>query len=128
MTLQEIKDAVDTKLATLWGAVQNKEDTYFTANSRYWQGKRTHSVIPADGVETLPDIGTDAPAYQGSPYPTAIRNVAMPMALEIHQYRTPVGEFGYQAFVYVTVLGETWARSAQVGPETWRAFAWTKVA
>lgn len=126
-TLQQIKDQVDAKLATLWTAIQNKEDAYFTANGRYWQGLLTHSVTPADGTETLPNVGTNAPAYQGSPYPTAIRNVALPFVLEIHQYVCPDGTKGYQAFVYVTVLGETYSRSAQVGPETFRVFGWTKV-
>lgn len=126
-TLQQIKDQVDSKLATLWTAIQNKEAAYFSANGRYWQGLRTHTVNPADGVEVLPNIGTSAPAYQGDPYPTAIRNTAMPMSIEIHQYRTPAGVFGYQAWVYVTVLGETYTRSAQVGPESWRSFGWTKV-
>lgn len=128
MTLQQIKDQADAKLATLWTAVQNKEAAYFAANGRYWQGLKTHTVNPADGNETLPNVGTATPYYQSDPYPLAIRNTALPMALEIHQYQCPDGTKGYQAFVYVTVLGETYTRSAQVGPETWRAYGWRKIA
>lgn len=127
MTLQQIKDAADAKLATLWTAVQNKEAAYFAANNRYWQGLLTHSVIPAEGAEVLPNIGTASPSYQNDPYPSALRNVALPFALEIHQYVCPDGTKGYQAFIYVYVLGDLWTRSAQVGPETFRGYGWTKV-
>ena len=127
-TLQQIKDAVDTKLATLWAAIQSREDTFFAANGRYFQGLRTHSVTPADGVTALPDIGTTVPVGQpGAPWPVAIRNTAMEMAIQIDVYHAPGGQKGYQATVFVTVAGRLWARAQQVGPETWRVMGWTDI-
>ena len=125
-TLQQIKDAVDAKLATLWTAIQSREDTFLAANGRYFQGLRTHATAPADGATALPDIGTTVPIGQpGAPWPAAIRNTAMEMAIQIDVYHAPGGQKGYQATVYVEVLGHLYARTQQVGPETWRVMGWT---
>lgn len=127
-TAAEIRQAVDTKLANLWSAIQTRQDSYFSANGRFWQGIRTHSATPADGTESLPDVGTAQPHYQsGAPWPTGIRTTALPMSIEVHQYDGPAGR-GYQATVYVTIGGRTWTRTAQSGPETWRAHGWTEQA
>jgi hypothetical protein len=127
-TLAEIRDTVDARLATLGTAIQSREDTYAAAhNGRYWQGIRTHSITPADGNTALPDIGTTCPTDQlGVPWPVAIRNTAIEMALQIDVYDGPLG-VGYQATVYVTVLGNTYFRTQQVGPETWRQRGWAQV-
>lgn len=122
-----IRDAVDAKLAALWAAIQAHEDAFFLANGRYKQLLISHTITPADGVEVLPDIGTRKPGYEISGYPAAIKNVALPMALEIHQYQTPDGQVGYQAFVRVVVAGRIWQRSMQVGTETWRTHGWQDV-
>ena len=125
-TLQEIRDAVDAKLAGLWSAIQNKQDAYFLANGRYWQGLRTHTIVPTEGNETLPSVGTTVPADQPDPWPVAIRNQTLPMALQIDVYDSPQGK-GYQATVLVKVLGQLYRRVAQVGPETDRASGWQAV-
>lgn len=128
-TLAEIRDAVDARLATLWTTIQSREDTYAAAhNGRYWQGLKTHSVNPADGATALPNIGLVCPTDQlGQPWPLAIRNTAIEMAIVIDVYDGPFG-VGYQATVYVTVLGNTYFRTAQVGPETWRQAGWAQLA
>ncbi len=126
-TPAQIRDAVDAKLATLWQAVQNKEDAYFQAHGRYWQGRRTHTVTPADGVETLPNIGTGTPTDQPDPWPLALRNSPLPMALQIDVYESPQGH-GYAATVTVRIAGQDYQRTAQVGPETWREKPWHQVA
>lgn len=126
-TAAEIRQAVDTRLGTLWAAIQTRQDSYFATHGRYWQGLRTASSIPADGAESLPDVGTAQPHYQsGAPWPATIRNTTLPMAIEVHQYVSPQGP-GYQATVTVTINGRTWARTAQHGPETWRAHGWREI-
>lgn len=126
-TAQQIRDQVDAKLANLWTAIQTKENSYFAANGRYFQGLKTHTLTPKDGAETTPDVGTKTPHYQPDPWPLAIRNTAMPMTLEIHQYVTPDGTAGYQASVTVQIGADIWERTAQVGPETYRQHGWQKV-
>ncbi len=125
-TLQEIKDAVDARLAALWTAIQTKQDAYFLAHGRYWQGLRTHTILPADGDEALPSVGVSVPSDQADPWPVAIRTATLPMSLVIDCYLSPEGP-GYQATAYVTVGSQVYARTAQVGPETWRAQGWHEV-
>jgi len=124
-TLQAIKDAVDARLVTIWGLVQTKEAAYAAAHGgRYWQGLRSHAVNPADGALVLPTIGTTCPVGQpGDPWPAAARTTAIEMAVQVDCYRSPDGD-GYQATVTVDVLGTTYSRTQQVGPETWRTEAW----
>ncbi len=127
-TPAQIRTQVDNALATLWGAFQNKQDTYFANHGRYYQLILTHSVTPADGNSVVPDQLNLKPHYEAqSAQDLGINIPSVPFALECHQYVTPDGTCGYQAFVSVTIAGNTWMRSAQVGPETWRAFGWTQV-
>lgn len=127
MTAAEIRAAVDTRLANLWATIQTRQETYAGAhNGRYWQGLRTHSITPTDGVTALPDVGTACPTDQlGQPWPLSIRQTQMEMALRMDVYDGPAG-VGYQATVFVTIVGQTWMRSAQVGPETWRTHGWQR--
>lgn len=127
LTRQQVQDAVDAKLATLWAAIQTKQDAYAAAHGgRYWQGLKTHTVTPADGTETTPDVGTRVPTDQPSVWPSALRNTAMPMAIQIDVYDGVLGP-GYTATVFVTVAGTTYSRTANSGPETWRTQPWAQV-
>lgn len=47
----------------------------------------------------------------------------MPAAMVIDVYDGPQGK-GWQATVFVRVLGTVYSRTQQVGPETWRNRAW----
>jgi hypothetical protein len=124
-TPAQIRAAVDSRLATLWAAIQAKEQAYFDAHGHYWQGLRTHSVVPADGETALPNVGTATPTDQADPWPAALRGVAMEMAIQIDVYDGPAG-VGYQATVFVMIAGNTWTRTAQVGPEAWRVSGWAQ--
>lgn len=126
-TLAQIEAAIDTKLAALWSAIQTHEASYFAAHGIYWQGLLTHTVYPADGNSTLPDVGSKTPYYETTPWPNAVVTTALPMALRIDQYVTPNGTRGYQATLYVTISGRTWARSQQLGPETYRNVGWRDI-
>jgi hypothetical protein len=127
-TAAQIRQAVDDRLATLWTAIQNKEAAYMAAhNGRAWQGLVTHAVYPADGTTVLPTIGATCPTdQQGQPWPNAILTTPIEMAIQIDCYDGPQGT-GYQATVYVTINGNTWARAAQVGPESWRQQGWQQL-
>lgn len=124
-TPAQIRQAVDDKLALLWAAVQARQDTYAANHGgKFWQGLVTHTITPADGFEALPDIGLACPTDQaGEPYPLAIRQTVMPMSLRLDVYDGPFGR-GYVATVRVLIGGVLYERSAQVGPEAWRAVGW----
>ena len=74
-TPAQIRKAIDDKLLLLWTSIQTKETGYaLTHNGRYWQGLITRSILPADGVSELPDVGTKTPTDQPDPWPPALRN------------------------------------------------------
>lgn len=126
-TLAQIRTAVDTKLAQLWPGVQAKQDAYAAAHDgRYWQGLITASTIPADGTTVTPDVGNATPTDQPDPWPAALVNSPLPMAIQMDVYDGPLGA-GYVATCYVRVLGNLYVRSQNVGPETWRTAPWTQI-
>lgn len=126
MTLAEIRDAVDAKLATLWPTVQARQATYAANhNGRYFQLLPTHLILPADGLETALANLLAKPSYQAeSGADFGGWPATLPMCLTIHQYDGPQGR-GYAGICEVVVSGTTYWRAAQVGPETWRAFGWS---
>jgi hypothetical protein len=127
-TLAQIKTAVDNRLASLWSAIQTKEDAYASVhNGRYWQGLKTHSIDPSEGNTALPTVGAACPTDQlGQPWPNAILTTSIEMAINIDIYDGPLG-VGYQVTVTVAVLGNVYTRTQQIGPETWRNRVWQQV-
>lgn len=125
-TPAQIRTQVDNKLAQLWASIQTKQDNYLATHGTYWQGLKTHTVYPADGNTSIPNVGSNSPSYQNDPWPNAILIQSLPMAIEIHQYIGPNGR-GYVGFVYVTIAGNTFYRSQDSGPEPWRTQGWTQL-
>lgn len=127
LTPAQIRQAVDDKLAAAWTQLQNRQTAYLGARGRYFQGIKTHVVTPADGDETAPDL-TGRPTDQAETWTGAGFNLpaTLPMALQIDTYDGPQGK-GYVGILWVQIGGQLWRRSAQVGPETWRARAWEQV-
>jgi len=122
MTLAQIRNAVDAKLAGIWPAVQARQAAFLAANGRYWQGKRTHVVTPSEGVETAANNLADRPTNEAAGW-TGLP-AAMPMVLTMDVYEASGGH-GYVASVRVSVLGTTYERAQAVGPEAAaRTFAW----
>lgn len=124
-TLAQIRAAVDARLVALWPAVVAKQDAYAANHGgRFWQGLVTHGVNPSEGNTALPTIGTLCPSDQlGEPWPVAVRNTAIEMAVRCDCYDGSQGT-GYAVTVWVAVLGTVYSRTQQAGPETWRTEAW----
>lgn len=133
-TLAEIRQKADDWLTAKWPTLVARQDAYFAAKGRYWQGIRTPNAIPQDGADTAP-VTNLKPAYQAEDWAdvglTAAVLGTLPMRLRIDQYDGPSGR-GWVATATVVVTSGagagTYVRSRQVGPETWRTQAWTKVA
>jgi len=122
-TLTQIRNAIDARLKSLWPVVQARQDAYFAAHGHYWQGLRTHTLHPADGNETLPDVGDKTPSDQPTAWPGTLIASPIPMSLQIDVYDGPRGK-GYVATVRVGYNGKVYERAAQVGPETDWAHGW----
>jgi hypothetical protein len=118
--LEDVVDALKTK-------VVSRQNTYFAVHGRYWQGARILSVTP-DGTETAVD-GTRKPSDQNENWSDFLGvdlPATLPVALRIDTYDGPQGK-GYTVTAEVTYNAKTWARTWNVGPETWRAVAWHQI-
>lgn len=114
------RNTANTYLANLATFVTNKQNAYFTANGRYFQGRRlivsapTVTDHPTDQTATWNDFGVtkaaDLPDGSGI---TAIE-------ISCHTYVSPSGP-GWVGQVDVSFDGSTyWRRVKNFGPETWR--------
>jgi hypothetical protein len=129
LTPQQIRDAADSQLATIWSGVQTREAAYFATHNKYAQALRTHSlaIVPADGATVLPDVGVAVPSYQDSStaWPLSVRTTALRFALAVHEYIRPDGVAGYTGYVWVVIGGHLWMRAQDSGAEQFRTMPWT---
>lgn len=125
-TPAEIRDAIQARLAAVWPQLTARQDAYFTAKGRYWQGRRTHAVAPADGAAAPADRLSDRPTDQAEDWTAfGVGAWTEAFALEIHCYRGPGGN-GWVARAVVTLGGRTWERWRGQGPED-RDVPWADV-
>ena len=121
-TLAQVRTAVDTKLASLWGNVQTRQANYFATHGRYWQGiittdvdKLPDNLASGNVLEMTPDL-TRRPSDQATSWvDVGLVSGNLPMAIQIDVYQAPSG-YGYIATVYVQYRGTIYFRSASVGP------------
>lgn len=72
MTIANLRNAVDAKLAALWPRIVTRQEAFFAANGRYHQFKFSHSAAPqtltADSAEreVIPDTLGDLPTNESS--------------------------------------------------------------
>ena len=115
-TLNEIRDAIDARLASLWPHIAARQNTYFANHGKYFQGIITPGALPADGQEITPDL-TLRPHDQTQTWANANFNlgVTIPMRIALDTYAGPLGP-GWVGRVWVRVQGRTWTRARGVGP------------
>ena len=135
-TLQQIRDAVNARLAVIWPKIKTRQETYRAAKGRYFQGIVT-SAPPDDGA-TASAVLTLAPTDQFDYVPPVrdaegaivvaevktfhtwayFANADIPstleMALRIDVYEGPGGVHGYFCTCLVTKNAVTYYRTAQV--------------
>ncbi len=99
----------------------------------YWQGLITHNLIPShtdlgDG-DSPPDLlhtrPHDVPLSWSALFPE-LAGISIPFGLKIDEYVGPSGD-GFVATVYVRYQDTLYARSQNLGPETWRTADWRRV-
>lgn len=125
-TLNQVRTQVDDWLTARWPNFTAKQDAYFAANSKYWQGIRwtTLAATPsegADGSTTLTLKPTDQ-AENWVDFGLGSLTTA-PCSFQVDVYDGPTGK-GYVATVEVLYGGTLYSRSRNVGPETYRTVAW----
>jgi len=104
------------------GAIQ---EAFRSVYGRYWQGLRTHTVVPADGAKTPPDLNRK-PSDQEESWATF--GLALPAqteaALSVDVYESRAGH-GYVVNADVIVAGVHYRRSRNFGPDSRHERHWT---
>lgn len=124
MTTEEIFAAIDLAISSRWELIIAQQEAFLAATGSYWQGLETHSVIPANGAATAPDLAGQTPTdqpfswldMQGLP-------PEMSAALRCDIYAGPMGK-GYVLTASVEVDGVFYEKAINVGPDTSRAHEW----
>lgn len=111
-------NTIEKKCNDMLGAVVSQLVAYQTDYARthagrFWQGIRTHPVLPVDGNETAPDK-TRKPTDQAEDWSGITLSANMLIAVEVHTHRGPAGD-GYTVFGWIKIGERTWQRAVGVG-------------
>lgn len=137
-TLTQVRNAVDSRLTTLWTGQIVPRQTAYAANhgGRFFQGLVTFTIssLPNNPSDANPTLLEVTPVLNTHPTDQAETwldqginlEATIPMALRMDCYDGPLGK-GYVGTVWGRWNGNTYSRAQQFGPETWRTFAWVQV-
>lgn len=122
-----LRDDIDADLATLWTALNTRQNQFFTAKGRYFQGLCTSAAPPADGATIAPQKRIPSDQVETWANANLTLPASMAYSLQLDVYNGPAGK-GWSATVRVIVSGRTWERCRAVGPEAAaRTYGWTDV-
>lgn len=116
----------DAQIDVLLPRLENFQAQYYAVNGRFYQALESHTAAP--DVPTLPDGITTSPTDQPEDLAYFWEVFAelpdvLAWSFRIDTYSGPDGD-GYVLTVSTLVNGETWQRSVNYGPDTWRAVDW----
>lgn len=107
-------DILNRFSAQFWPAMVSRQNSYFAANGRYWQGRRTHTVIPADGAAVVPDRASSRPSDSIGSWSDRLTMPAMRCAVQCDVHDGPAGK-SYSMRLSVRVAGQLWAARVRPG-------------
>ncbi len=117
--------AIDKLIGDLSPQLAALQSTYRSTKGRYWQGARTHTIIPLEGLPSAPNLSLK-PTDQSESW--AAFGLTLPAlseaALSIETYSGPSGS-GYVIHADVYSEGTLHRKSINVGPEPYRTRDWT---
>ena len=123
MSLETTRNRIDDWLTPRWAWLTGKQDDYFTANGKYFQGLWTHTAEvdqTSEAGDTIPDNLTSSPTDQPHTWQDAIGNtfdaLPLPARLRLDVYDGPQGK-GWSATLQVKYGGNIYERTKGVGPE-----------
>lgn len=130
-TLAQVRTKVDDWLASKWPTLVARQSNFFNNRGRYWQGVKTHTIVPvftsgADGDsigDNLDYFPSDAFSNWSNAFPEFL-TTPIPCALQCDAYDGPDGK-GWVATVWVRFNGTLYTRSQNVGPESYRTKPWS---
>lgn len=108
MTLTELRNKANAKLADMWPVIQAKEDTYFANHGRYFGLNWSPSLVVVDGVDT--DLELSHPSVEHIAGDVTFPATQVPYQIQIFRMSQYDSEF-YHAFVRIQLLnGDVWQR------------------
>lgn len=132
-TLVQLRNRVDTFLTNKVGGANGliaRQNAYFAANGKYWQGLVTHSAIPTHDSATVGDTSanrlTFKPTDQSETWGDFLPEwnaETFAAAVVIDVYDGPGGK-GWIVIVFVRYSGTIYQRCKSFGPDTSFDFAW----
>lgn len=137
-TLVQVRNAVDARLANLWVNQVVPRQTQYASNhgGRFWQGLITTAITllpnnPNDAnnvfLEVAPILNTHPTDQAETWLDNAINlEATIPMAVQMDVYDGPQGK-GFVGTVWARWNGNTYSRSQNSGPESFRTLAWAQV-
>lgn len=119
----------DAQIAVLLPRLDEFQYQYYLTNGRYYQALQSHTTAPdvptvPDGIEASPTDQPEALAYFWST--VAELPDVLAWSFRIDTYAGPDGA-GYVLTAETVVDGNTWRRSVNYGPDTWRNAEWYPV-
>jgi len=98
--------------------IATKQTDYHTANSEYWQGLPTHSVIPVDDSDNAPDqLGGSVTGHTSwTTFGVTVPGVSN-ISFRVNAYISPIGE-GYQVVGEIVLGTDTYTRGVNVGADS----------
>lgn len=129
-TLSQLRDRVDAFIADKWPTLVARQENFRANRGRYWQGLRTHTIVPQhDNGKDGSSAGDRLAATPNDHFENWLNvfpewdGVPIPCSLTVDTYDGP-GGMGWVAKIEVSFNGKTYERAGNVGPESYRAFGW----
>jgi len=127
----ELMAKVDSLIVQFLPTAISWQTTYSaTHGGRFFQGLRSHSVIPADGADVAPDQLASHPTDQADTLASFWNGGRLPsktpFAVTVNVYDGPDGR-GFEVVISFVSGGVTYVRVVNVGPESYREQAWAAV-
>ena len=134
MSITTVRNRINNWLTPRWNHLANRQETYFAANGRYFQGLWTHAAEveqtdALDGGHAATELAakpTDQPHNWRDFIGNALDAIPFPARMRIDVYDGPQGH-GWVATLQVRYKGKVYARAQQIGPETKRQHGWELV-
>ena len=130
MSLATRKTKINAWLAIFWVEFAAKQETYFQAHGKYFQGLYTHTLETGDSDSEADDLD-NAPSDQAgqswrSFMASALEGVSLPCRFRCDVYELH-GQWGYVLTVQVKIAGKVYERSKNFGWDTGRTKAWAQI-
>lgn len=114
-----LKAKIDGRVSLMLTHLEARQEAYIAAHGRYFQGIRTHAVLPKGEIdEETPPNSRVKPTDQAEDWDDVgiLLPAKMPFALAIDVYDGPRG-VGWSIRVEIEHLGRAFARQIGFGPD-----------